>query len=170
MTHILQGLSWLKIWPAPKGRYFITSCLCQERAQLCKTLVLTPHACLVIPTLQQNCPAILFHVQWQSSHTHTHTHTHTQWHNLNTSVSLQTQSKERCHTTQFLRWTNNTVHVAHSLVKKGDSKVSTHRDYSICVRRRFPGHSIGCPGPTMWPPRSSDLTPHDFYLWGHLKP
>jgi hypothetical protein len=25
-------------------------------------------------------------------------------------------------------------------------------------------------GPTAWPPRSLDLNPLDFYLWGHLKP
>jgi hypothetical protein len=25
-------------------------------------------------------------------------------------------------------------------------------------------------GPTAWPPRSPDLDPLDFYLWGHLKP
>jgi hypothetical protein len=24
-------------------------------------------------------------------------------------------------------------------------------------------------GPTAWPPRSPDLNPLDFYLWGHLK-
>jgi hypothetical protein len=25
-------------------------------------------------------------------------------------------------------------------------------------------------GPTAWPPRSPDMNPLDFYLWGHLKP
>jgi hypothetical protein len=28
---------------------------------------------------------------------------------------------------------------------------------------------IGRGGPIVWPPRSPDLTPCDFYLWGHLK-
>jgi hypothetical protein len=27
---------------------------------------------------------------------------------------------------------------------------------------------IGAGGPTAWPPRSPDLNPLDFYLWGHL--
>jgi hypothetical protein len=29
---------------------------------------------------------------------------------------------------------------------------------------------IGRGGSTAWPPRSPDLNPLDFYLWGHLKP
>jgi len=28
---------------------------------------------------------------------------------------------------------------------------------------------IGRGGPVLWPPRSPDLTPLDFYLWGTLK-
>jgi hypothetical protein len=28
---------------------------------------------------------------------------------------------------------------------------------------------MGRCGPTAWPPRSPDLNPLDFYLWGHLK-
>jgi hypothetical protein len=28
---------------------------------------------------------------------------------------------------------------------------------------------IGRGGPSAWPPRSPDLNPLDFYLWGHLK-
>ncbi|KAJ4434371.1 hypothetical protein ANN_22931 [Periplaneta americana] len=35
--------------------------------------------------------------------------------------------------------------------------------------RRFPDRWIGRGGPIAWPPRSSDLNPLDFYLWGHLK-
>ncbi|KAJ4426530.1 hypothetical protein ANN_27344 [Periplaneta americana] len=35
--------------------------------------------------------------------------------------------------------------------------------------RRFPGRWIGRGGPIAWPPRSPDLSPLDFYLWGHLK-
>ena len=33
----------------------------------------------------------------------------------------------------------------------------------------FPSRWIGRRGPTEWPARSPDLTPLDFYLWGHLK-
>jgi len=45
--------------------------------------------------------------------------------------------------------------------------------YDICVRhwldRQFPDHWIARRGPVEWPPRSPDLNPLDFYLWGHLK-
>lgn len=33
----------------------------------------------------------------------------------------------------------------------------------------YPGRWIGRGGPVEWPPRSPDLTPLDFFLWGHLK-
>jgi len=33
----------------------------------------------------------------------------------------------------------------------------------------FPGKWIGRNGPVEWPPRSPDLNPIDFYLWGHVK-
>lgn len=34
---------------------------------------------------------------------------------------------------------------------------------------KFPGRWIGRRGAVDWPPRSPDLTPADFFLWGHLK-
>lgn len=34
---------------------------------------------------------------------------------------------------------------------------------------KFPGKWIGRRGPIDWPARSPDLTPLDFFLWGHLK-
>ncbi|XP_073493604.1 uncharacterized protein [Phyllobates terribilis] len=37
------------------------------------------------------------------------------------------------------------------------------------LHEQFPGKWIGHHGPVEWPPRSPDLTPLDFYLWGHLK-
>ena len=33
----------------------------------------------------------------------------------------------------------------------------------------FPGRWIGREGPIPWPPRSPDITPHDFFLWGFVK-
>lgn len=33
----------------------------------------------------------------------------------------------------------------------------------------FPDRWIGRAGPMFWPPRSPDLTPLDFFLWGHIK-
>ena len=33
----------------------------------------------------------------------------------------------------------------------------------------FPQRWIGRNGPILWPPRSPDLTPLDFFLWGYVK-
>ena len=33
----------------------------------------------------------------------------------------------------------------------------------------FPNHWLGRGEPVAWPPRLADLTPLDFYLWGHMK-
>jgi len=40
------------------------------------------------------------------------------------------------------------------------------RDYLI---ESFPNHWLGRGGPVAWPPRSPELTPLDYYLWGHMK-
>lgn len=37
------------------------------------------------------------------------------------------------------------------------------------LNQRFPNRWIGRGGPTLWPPRSPDLNPLDFYLWGYVK-
>ena len=45
--------------------------------------------------------------------------------------------------------------------------------YSRLVREylnaSFPNRWIGRGGPIAWPPRSPDLTPLDYYIWGHMK-
>lgn len=45
--------------------------------------------------------------------------------------------------------------------------------YSAGVRNvlheKFPGRWIGRGGPVLWPPRSTDLTKLDFFLWGYVK-
>lgn len=45
--------------------------------------------------------------------------------------------------------------------------------FALEVRRwldeKFPDRWIGRGGPIKWPPRSPDLTPPDFFLWGYLK-
>ena len=45
--------------------------------------------------------------------------------------------------------------------------------YTIRVRELlnelFPNRWLGRDGPVTWPPRSPDLTPLDYYLWGHMK-
>jgi len=37
------------------------------------------------------------------------------------------------------------------------------------LNQRFPGRWIGRRGPVEWPPRSPDLNPLDYFLWGYLK-
>ena len=45
--------------------------------------------------------------------------------------------------------------------------------YAIAVRQHLnsalPGRWIGRLGPILWPARSPDLNPLDFYYWGYLK-
>ncbi|KAJ4428699.1 hypothetical protein ANN_25692 [Periplaneta americana] len=41
--------------------------------------------------------------------------------------------------------------------------------YALMADRRLPGKWIGRRGAVEWPARSPDLTPLDFFLWGHLK-
>lgn len=45
--------------------------------------------------------------------------------------------------------------------------------FSLAARaildERYPNRWIGRGGPVAWPPRSPDLTPMDFFLWGHMK-
>jgi len=39
----------------------------------------------------------------------------------------------------------------------------------VYLNRSFPNRLLGCGGPVSWPPRSPDLTPLDYHLWGHMK-
>jgi hypothetical protein len=45
----------------------------------------------------------------------------------------------------------------------------TSRRSMEILRQMFPGHLISLRGDVGWPPRSPDLTPCDFFLWGYLK-
>jgi len=37
------------------------------------------------------------------------------------------------------------------------------------LNESFPNCWLGCGGPVAWAPRSPDLTPLDYYTWGHMK-
>lgn len=43
------------------------------------------------------------------------------------------------------------------------------RQVAAWLNEHFPNKWIGQGGPISWPPRSPDLNPLDFYLWGHMK-
>ncbi|GBN08167.1 hypothetical protein AVEN_1034-2-1, partial [Araneus ventricosus] len=45
-------------------------------------------------------------------------------------------------------------------------KVSSVQQY---IRDTFQQQVIGCGGCVEWPPRSPDLNPLDFFLWGYIK-
>ncbi|GBO02562.1 hypothetical protein AVEN_37061-1 [Araneus ventricosus] len=45
-----------------------------------------------------------------------------------------------------------------------------HRSVKQVLRQSFTNERVISPGfPTAWPPRSPDLTPCDFWLWGFIK-
>lgn len=43
------------------------------------------------------------------------------------------------------------------------------REVRACLDEAFPGRWIGRLGPILWPPRSPDLNPLDFFYWGAMK-
>lgn len=45
----------------------------------------------------------------------------------------------------------------------------TARETMDFLREKFPGRIISRNGDWNWPPRSCDLSPCDFFLWGHVK-
>lgn len=45
----------------------------------------------------------------------------------------------------------------------------TTEEASEWLDTNYPNKWIGRGGPIPWPARSPDLTPMDFYLWGHMK-
>lgn len=50
----------------------------------------------------------------------------------------------------------------------GATSHTSRRSLGI-LREMFPGHVVSLRGDIGWPPRSPDLTPCDFFLWGYLK-
>lgn len=44
-----------------------------------------------------------------------------------------------------------------------------HAHFVCCFCFYCPGCWIGCGAPVVLPPQSPDVTPSDFFLWGHLK-
>jgi hypothetical protein len=50
----------------------------------------------------------------------------------------------------------------------GATAYTSHRSLSL-LREMSPGHVISLRGDIGWPPRSPDLTPCNFFLWGYLK-
>ena len=53
--------------------------------------------------------------------------------------------------------------------KEWSSCGPTYCTCSADLNESFPNRWLGRGGPVAWPPRSPDLTPLDYYLWGHMK-
>jgi hypothetical protein len=53
--------------------------------------------------------------------------------------------------------------------QQGGATAHTARNSMAVVRGMFPQHAISRFGDSEWPPRSPDLSPCDFFLWGYLK-
>ena len=47
--------------------------------------------------------------------------------------------------------------------------VQLTRNVREYLNESFPNRWLGCGGPVARPPKSLDLTPLDYYLWGHMK-
>jgi hypothetical protein len=43
------------------------------------------------------------------------------------------------------------------------------RNVVLAALMHFPGRWVGRDGPIPWPPRSPNITPLDFFLWGYVK-
>ncbi|CAK9806307.1 hypothetical protein ANTPLA_LOCUS4829 [Anthophora plagiata] len=55
------------------------------------------------------------------------------------------------------------------LLQQDGAPCHTAREIMILLRRLSPNRLILKNGDYDWPPRSPDLTPADFFLWGYLK-
>ena len=68
--------------------------------------------------------------------------------------------------------------VCPEMLKKGLHNFWFQQDGATChtadltlrlLQKKFPGRVVSKRGDIEWPPRSPDLTPPDFFLWGFLK-
>jgi len=50
-----------------------------------------------------------------------------------------------------------------------DLRTGVHSHVRRFLDATFPNRWTGRDGPTPWPPRSPDITPLDFFLWGYVK-
>jgi len=65
---------------------------------------------------------------------------------------------------------NVPLHLRRNMIFQHDgAPTHTSRNVRRFLNRTYPNRWIGRNGPQYWPARSPDLTPVDFFLWGHLK-
>ena len=57
----------------------------------------------------------------------------------------------------------------HIWFQQDGATAHTSRETMDLLRRQFGEQLISRFGPVSWPPRSCDITPLDFFLWGYVK-
>ena len=63
----------------------------------------------------------------------------------------------------------NHPNIEHLLWQQDGAPPHFHHDVTAWLDRNFNQRWIGRRGPTEWPARSPDLSPPDFFMWGHIK-
>ncbi|KAK9510942.1 hypothetical protein O3M35_005613 [Rhynocoris fuscipes] len=61
------------------------------------------------------------------------------------------------------------IDVANMWFQQDGATCHTARETLQLMHETFPGRVLSRFGDQNWPPRSCDLTPLDFFLWGYLK-
>jgi len=63
----------------------------------------------------------------------------------------------------------NGVNVEELWFQQDGATCHTTRDTINLLQETFDERLISCKGPVHWSPRSCDITPLDYFLWGYLK-
>ena len=71
--------------------------------------------------------------------------------------------------TQFFLPKLDDIDVANTWFQQDDATCHTTDETIQLPHETFPGRVLSRFGDQNWPPRSCDLTPLDFFLWGYLK-
>ena len=85
------------------------------------------------------------------------------------TTSTVTGEKYRVMIREFLIPEIERLGVHHAWFQQDGATSHTARETMALLREHFPGRLISRFGDLPWPPRSPDLTPPDFFLWGYLK-
>jgi len=71
--------------------------------------------------------------------------------------------------TEFLRPQLDSMDIEDTWFQQDSTTCHTARETTELLQEKFPGRVISRNGHQNWPPRSCDLTPCDFFLWGFVK-
>ena len=88
--------------------------------------------------------------------------------NDNATVTV-TGERYRSMITEFLIPELERQNVHHTWFQQDGATAHTARETMTLLKDCFPNRLISRFGDIPWPPRSPDLTPCDFFLWGYLK-